>query len=54
MLGILVKKMLCLELPSKWRRGRPKTRFMDVVRGDMRVVGVVGEIGDWPIHCGDP
>ena len=34
------KRMLCLELPGKRRRGRPKTRFMDVVREDMRVVGV--------------
>ena len=34
------KRMLCLELPGKRRRGRSKTRFMDVVREDMRVVGV--------------
>ena len=38
--SILVKGCLCLELPGKRRRGRPKTRFMDVVREDMRVVGV--------------
>ena len=29
------KRLLCLELPGKRRRGRPKTRFMDVVREDM-------------------
>ena len=46
------RRMLCLELPGKRRRGRPKTRFMDVVREDMRVVGVsdgrqrAREIGD--------
>ena len=34
------KRMLCLELPGKRRRGRPKTRFMDVVKEDMQVVGV--------------
>ena len=34
------KRMLCSELPAKRRRGRPKARFMDVVREDMRVVGV--------------
>ena len=28
------KRMLCLELPDN-RRGRPKTRFMDMVREDM-------------------
>ena len=29
------KRMLCLELAGKRRRGRPKMRFMDVVREDM-------------------
>ena len=38
------KRMLCLELPGKRRRGRPKTRFMDVIREDMRVVGVSDRI----------
>ena len=38
--GYIGKRMLCLELPGKRRRGRPKTRFMDVVREDMRVIGV--------------
>ena len=40
------KRMLCLELPGKRRRGRPKTRFMDVVREDMRVVGVSDGYGE--------
>ena len=47
------KRMLCLELPGKRRRGRPKTRFMYVVREDMREwlecqIGIrrAGEIGD--------
>ena len=55
------KKMLCLELPDKRRRGRPKTRFLDVVREDMRVVGVVrigiqsaGEIGDYGSAVANP
>ena len=53
------KRMLCLELPGKRRRGRPKTRFMDVVREDMRVVGVSDRDTarrNWRlrIHCGDP
>ena len=29
-----------MELPGKRRRGRPKMRFVDVVREDMQVVGV--------------
>ena len=24
-----------MELPGKWKRGRPKKRFMDVVKEDM-------------------
>ena len=54
------KRMLCLELPGKRRRGRPKTRFMDVVREDMRVVGVsdrdAASRRNWRlrIRCGDP
>ena len=51
----IVKRMLCLELPGKRRRGRPKTRFMD-----MRVVGVsdrdTESMINWRlrIRCGDP
>ena len=28
-----------IELPGKRQRGRAKRRFMDVVRGDMQVIG---------------
>ena len=56
----IVKRMFCLKLPGKRRRGRPKTRFMDVVREDMRVVGVSDRDMSsrrncrlW-IRCGDP
>ena len=54
------KRMLSLELPGKRRRGRPQTRFMDVVREDMRVVGVsdkdMASRRNWRlrIRCGDP
>ena len=54
------KRTLCLELSGKRRRGRPKTRFMDVARGDMRVVGVsdrdTASRRNWRlrIRCGDP
>ena len=37
------KRMLCLELSGKRRRGRLKMRFMDVLREDMQVVGVSDE-----------
>ena len=53
------ERMLCLQLPgNKRRRGRPKMRFMDVVRKDMRVVGVSDRASrrNWrlSIRCGDP
>ena len=34
------RRMLRMELPGRRPRGRPKRRFMDVVKEDMRVVGV--------------
>ena len=54
------RRMLELELPGKRSRGRPKRRFMDVVREDIKVVGVRGEDTEnrvrWRklIRCGDP
>ena len=54
------KSMLCLELPGKRRRKRPKTRFMDMIRENMRVVGVsdrdTANRRNWrlQIRCGDP
>ena len=58
--GYIGKRMLCLELPDKRRIGKPKTRFIDVVRGDMRVVGVsernTASWRNWrlQIRCGNP
>ena len=34
------RKMMEMELPEKRRRGRPKRRFLDVVKEDMKEVGV--------------
>ncbi|KAI5086740.1 hypothetical protein C0J45_2291, partial [Silurus meridionalis] len=34
------RRMLKMEPPGRRKRGRPKRRFMDVVREDMQVVGV--------------
>ena len=34
------RKMMEMELPGKRKRGRPKRRFLDVVKEDMREVGV--------------
>ena len=38
--GTIGRRMLSLELPGRRPRGRPKRRFMDVVKEDMKVVGV--------------
>ena len=50
-----------MELPGKRKRGRPKSRFMDVVKEDMAVVEVTEEDtvvdrNNWrmKIRCGDP
>uniref|UniRef100_A0A8C4NFF6 ribonuclease H n=1 Tax=Eptatretus burgeri TaxID=7764 RepID=A0A8C4NFF6_EPTBU len=54
------RRMLKMEPPGRRRRGRPKKRFMDTVRVDMRVVGVSMEDVEgrskWRrfIRCGDP
>ena len=52
--------MLRMELPGRRKRGRPKGRYMDVVKEDMRAAGVtedaVGDREKWKkrIRCGDP
>ena len=33
------RKMMEMELPGKRRRGRPKRRFLDVVKEDMEEIG---------------
>ena len=54
------RKMTEMELPGKRRRGRPKRRFLDVVKEDMKEVGVKEmDIEDrkmWRmmIRCGHP
>ena len=54
------KKMMEMELPGKRRTGRPKRRFLDVVKEDMKEVGVKEiDIEDrkmWKmmIRCGHP
>ena len=56
----LGRKMMEMELPGKRRRGRPKRRFLDVLKEDMKEVGVKEmEIEDrkmWRmmIRCGHP
>ncbi|XP_051790978.1 uncharacterized protein LOC127529870 [Erpetoichthys calabaricus] len=58
--GYIGRKMLRIELPGKRKRGRPKRRFMDVVREDMQVMGVTEQNTEdrkiWKkmIRCGDP
>ena len=52
--------MLRMELPGKRKRGRPKRRFMDIVKEDMAEIEVTEEdTGDrnhwrWKIRCRDP
>ena len=52
--------LLRLGLPGRRTRGRPKRRFMDVVKEDMKLVGVTEEEAQnrvrWRqmIRCGDP
>ena len=58
--GYIGRRMLRMELPGKRKRGRPKRRFMDVVKEDMAEVEVTEEDtvdrNKWrrKIHCGDP
>ena len=52
-------RMLMMEFPGKRKRGRPKRRFMDVVKEDMAEVEVTEEDTEdrnkwrWIIRCGD-
>ena len=54
------RKMMEMELPGKRRRGRPKRRFVDVVKQDMGEVGAkekdVQDRKVWRmmIRCGHP
>ena len=58
--GYIGRRMLRMELPGKRKRGRPKRRFMDVVKEDMAKVEVTEEDTvdrrNWrkKIRCGDP
>ena len=58
--GYIGRRMLRMELSGKRKRGRPKRRFMDVVKEDMAEVEVTEEDTvdrrNWrkKIRCGDP
>ena len=58
--GYIGRWMLRMELPGKRKRGRPKRRFMDVVKEDMAEVEVSEEDTvdrnnlRRKIRCGDP
>ena len=58
--GYIGRRMLRMELPGKRKRGRPKRRFMDVVKENMAEVDVTEEDTEdmnnwrWKIRCGDP
>ena len=58
--GYIGRRMLRMELPWKRKRGRPKRRFMDVVKEDMAEAEVTEEDtvdrNNWrrKIRCGDP
>ena len=41
--GYIGSRMLRMELPAKKKRGRPKRRFMDVVKEDMAEVEMTEE-----------
>ena len=58
--GDIGRRMLEMELPGRRPRGRPRRRFMDAVKEDMQIVGVIVEDTKnrlkWKtvICCGDP
>ena len=59
-LGYIGQKMLRMGLPGERKRGRPKKRFLDAVKEDMKVVGLTEEDArdrvKWKrmFCCGDP
>ncbi|KAI5606473.1 hypothetical protein C0J50_1972, partial [Silurus asotus] len=59
-MGYIRRRMLRMEPPERRKRGRPRRRFVDVVREDMQVVGLkeadVKDRGVWRrmTRCGDP
>ncbi|MCJ8729253.1 hypothetical protein PDJAM_G00103960 [Pangasius djambal] len=56
----IARRMLDMELPGRRRRGRPKSRNMEVINEDMKLVGASVEDAEdrdrWRvmIRCGDP
>ena len=54
------RRMLEMDLPGRRKRGRPKRRYMDVMKEDMIEIGVTEEDAEdrvrWRgmIRCGDP
>ena len=54
------RKMMEMELPRKRRRGRPKRKFLDVVKEDMGEVGAMEtdvedrKVWSMMIRCGHP
>ena len=47
-----------MQLPGKRKRGRPKRRYLDVMKEDMQEVGAredeVFTRSVWKVRCGDP
>ena len=58
--GYIGRRVLRMKLPGKKKWGRPKRRFMDVVKEDMAEVEVTEEDAEdrgnwrWKIRCGEP
>ncbi|KAI5103026.1 hypothetical protein C0J45_6607, partial [Silurus meridionalis] len=59
-MGYICRRMLRIEPLGRRKRGRPRRRFMDVLREDMQVIGLKeADVEDrgfwrWIICCGDP
>ena len=58
--GHIEQGMLRLEVPGKRRNGRPKRKFIDVVRDNLRAIGVTKQNARDGVKwrkvfcCGDP